>query len=324
MNRLLMTRILELLLLLVVFFGSDETVAAEKIRIAVSGGYNMIFLSSGVAQHRGFFKDEGLDADIVVMGASPSIAALINGVIDFTLLTGTVIRAAIRGLPVRLVAGLMTSSPHVLLARPEIKSVKELTGKKVGLPGFGDATHVLARIILARNGVDPDKEVQFVPLGPDSGRFAGLQQRLADAVVTSPPWDFEGNKIGYNILARAYEYLNYPLSGVGVNVRSIQQKRGQVKRSARALIRASRFIRDHREEAVKVLIAWGKAKPEHAYAAYDATVKVISPDGGIPEDGLKFLVEQAKRDVKMTRDIPMSEIDDFSILREIQQETGLR
>ena len=324
MNRLLMTRILELLLLLVVFFGSDETVAAEKIRIAVSGGYNMIFLSSGVAQHRGFFKDEGLDADIVVMGASPSIAALINGVIDFTLLTGTVIRAAIRGLPVRLVAGLMTSSPHVLLARPEIKSVKELTGKKVGLPGFGDATHVLARIILARNGVDPDKEVQFVPLGPDSGRFAGLQQRLADAVVTSPPWDFEGNKIGYNILARAYEYLNYPLSGVGVNVRSIQQKRDQVKRSARALIRASRFIRDHREEAVKVLIAWGKAKPEHAYAAYDATVKVISPDGGIPEDGLKFLVEQAKRDVKMTRDIPMSEIDDFSILREIQQETGLR
>ena len=225
------------------------------------------------------------------MGAAPSIAALTNGDIDFTLLTGTVIRAAIRGLPVRLVAGLMTSSPHVLLAR---------------------------------NGVDPDKEVQFVPLGPDSGRFAGLQQRLADAVVTSPPWDFEGNKIGYNILARAYEYLNYPLSGVGVNVRSIQQKRDQVKRSARALIRASRFIRDHREEAVKVLIAWGKAEPEHAYAAYDATVKVISPDGGIPEDGLKFLVEQAKRDVKMTRDIPMSEIADFSILREIQQEIGLR
>lgn len=318
-----MTKILQLLLL-VVFFGCDETVAAEKIRIAVSGGYNMIFLSSGVAQHRGFFKDEGLDADIVVMGAAPSIAALTNGDIDFTLLTGTVIRAAIRGLPVRLVAGLMTSSPHVLLARPEIKSVKELTGKKVGLAGFGDATHVLARIILARNGVDPDKEVQFVPLGPDSGRFAGLQQRLADAVVTSPPWDFEGNKIGYNILARAYEYLNYPLSGVGVNVRSIQQKRDQVKRSARALIRASRFIRDHREEAVKVLIAWGKAKPEHAYAAYDATVKVISPDGGIPEDGLKFLVEQAKRDVKMTRDIPMSEIADFSILREIQQEIGLR
>jgi ABC-type nitrate/sulfonate/bicarbonate transport system substrate-binding protein len=109
-----------------------------------------------------------------------------------------------------------------------------------------------------------------------------------------------------------------------VNVRSIQQNRDQVKRATRALIRASRFIRDHREEAVKILIAWGKAKPEHAYASYDATVKVVSPDGGIPEDGLKLLVEQAKRDVKITRDIPMSEIADFSILREIQQEIGLR
>ena len=76
---------------------------------------------AGVAQRKGFFKDEGLDADIVVMGAAPSIAALSNGDIDFTLLTGTVIRAAIRGLPVRLVAGLMTSSPHVLLARADIK-----------------------------------------------------------------------------------------------------------------------------------------------------------------------------------------------------------
>ena len=312
------------LLLLMIFIGPYETGAAEKIRISVSGGYNMIFLPAGVAQRKGFFKDEGLDADIVVMGASPSIAALSNGDIDFTLLTGTVIRAAIRGLPVRLVAGLMTSSPHVLLASPEIKSVKELSGKKVGLAGFGDATHVLARIILARNGVDPDKEVQFVPLGPDSGRFAGLQQKLADAVVTSPPWDFQGKKAGYNVLARAYEYLNYPLSGVGLNAKSIQQNRDQVKRTTKALIKASRFIRDNREEAAKVLMEWGKAKPEHAYASYDATVKVISHDGGIPEDGLRFLIEQAKRDAKITREVALSEIADFGILREIQKELGLR
>jgi NitT/TauT family transport system substrate-binding protein len=311
-------------LLITIFLASVDALAAEKIRISVSGGYNMIFLSAGVAQHRGFFKDEGLDADIIVMGATPSIAALTNGDIDFTLLTGTVIRAAIRGLPVRLVAGLMTSSPHVLLARPEIKSVKELGGKKVGLAGFGDATQVLARIILARNGVDPDKEVQFVPLGPDSGRFAGLQQKLADAVITSPPWDFEGKKSGYNVLARAYEYLNYPLSGVGVNATSIQQNRDQVKRTTTALIKASRFIRDNREEAVKIFMAWGKAKPEHAFASYDATVKVISHDGGIPEDGLKFLIEQAKRDAKITREIALSEVADFGILREIQKELGLR
>lgn len=313
-----------LTLLLLGIFVSPALHATDKIRISVSGGYNMIFLPAGVAQHRGFFKDEALDADIIVMGATPSIAALTNGDIDFTLLTGTVIRAAIRGLPVRLVAGLMTSSPHVLLARPEVKSIRELSGKKIGLAGFGDATQVLARIILARNGVDPDKEVQFVPLGPDAGRFAGLQQKLADAVVTSPPWDFEGKKAGYNVLARAYEYLNYPLSGVGLNVKSLQQNRDQVRRATKALIKASRFIRDNRDEAVKILMAWGKAKPEHAYASYDATVKVISHDGGIPEDGLKFLIEQTKKDAQITREVALGEIADFGILREIQKELGLR
>ena len=90
------------------------------------------------------------------------------------------------------------------------------------------------------------------------------------------------------------------------------------------MIKASRFIRDNREEAVQVLIAWGKAKPEHAYAAYDSTVKVISDDGGIPEDGIKLLIEQAKRDVKISRDIPLGEAANFTILREVQKELRLR
>ncbi len=90
------------------------------------------------------------------------------------------------------------------------------------------------------------------------------------------------------------------------------------------MIKASRFIRDNREEAVKILIAWAKAKQEHAYASYDATVKVISPDGGIPEDGLKLLIDQAKHDGKITRDVALSEIADFGILREIQKELSLR
>jgi ABC-type nitrate/sulfonate/bicarbonate transport system substrate-binding protein len=106
-------------LLLAIFVGYVESHATEKIRISVSGDYNMIFLSAGVAQHRGFFKDERLDADSFVMGAAPFIAALTNGASTTHYLIGTVIRAAIRGLPVRLVAGLMTSLPHVLLAHRE-------------------------------------------------------------------------------------------------------------------------------------------------------------------------------------------------------------
>lgn len=297
---------------------------AERIRMSVSGSYNMIFLAAGVAHHKGFFKDEGLEADIVVMTAPASLAALSNGDIDYTLITGSVIRGAIRGLPMRIAAGLMTSSAHVFLARPEIKTIKDLTGKRVGLAGFGDATHVLARMILAKQGIDADKDVQFIGLGSDSGRFNALQQNLADMVVTSPPWDFEGKKLGYNILARAYEHVNYPLAGLGVNLKALQNNRAQVKRVIKSLVRANRFMRDNREESVKILVAWGKGKPEHAYAAYDSTVKIISADGAIPEDGLKILIDQAKRDVKVSREVALGEIADFTLLREVQKELGLR
>ena len=305
-------------------FITSPTFAAEKIRMSVSGSYNVTYLAAGVSQHKGFFRDEGLDADIVVMTAPASIAALTNGDIDYSLLTGTVIRAAIRGLPVRIVAGLMSSSAHVFLSRPEIKTIKELSGQTIGLAGFGDATHVIARMILAKHGVDPDKEVQFIGLGSDSGRFNGLQQALVDMVVTSPPWDFEGKKLGYNILTRAYEHVNYPLAGVGVHQKTLQQNRGQVKRLIKSFVRANRFIRENREESAKILAAWGKIKLEHAYASYDSTVKIVSPDCSIPDDGLKILIDQAKRDVKVTRDVLLSEIADFSILREVQKELGLR
>jgi ABC-type nitrate/sulfonate/bicarbonate transport system substrate-binding protein len=97
-----------------------------------------------------------------------------------------------------------------------------------------------------------------------------------------------------------------------------------VKRATKALIKASRSNRDNREEAVKILIAWGKAKPEHAYAAYDSTVKVISDDGGIPEDGLKLLIEQGKRDAKISREIPLCEVADSASVHEVQKELRLR
>lgn len=314
--------ILGLFLVLVLFAG--DVVAVEKIRISVAGSYNMIFLSAGVAQKKGFFKEQGLDAEIIVMTPPTSIAALSSGDIDYTMLTGTVIRAAIRGFPIRLVAGLMDSSPQVLLARPEIQSVKDLRGKKVGVSTFVSATYVLARIITSRFGLDPDKEIRFLALGGEPALFAALQQGLTDAVVVAPPWDFEGKKMGYKILARAYDFVNFPLSGIGAPVKTIQQNPGQVKKLISSLIKASRFIRENREEAVKVLAAWGKVKPEHAYASYDSTVKVISNDGSIPRDGLDLLIDLARKDAKIAREIAVDEIADFSILHQVQKELGLR
>src|ERR671913_710001 len=97
--------------------------AADKIRIAVAN-FNISFMTAGVAAKKGFFRDEGLEPEIIGMRPPVSITALASGDIDYTTVFGSVIRAAIRGLPVRVVASFIDGSTHALIARPEFKTVK--------------------------------------------------------------------------------------------------------------------------------------------------------------------------------------------------------
>jgi ABC-type nitrate/sulfonate/bicarbonate transport system substrate-binding protein len=89
------------------------------------------------------------------------------------------------------------------------------------------------------------------------------------------------------------------------------------------MVRANRFIREDKEGAVRILMEWGKVDRDHAAASYDSTWKVFSPDGNIPQEGLRFVVEQAKAELKLTRDVPLSEIVELAPLRQAQKELGL-
>src|ERR1044071_388640 len=92
---------LTLLLCLVTF----ETANAQKITIAVSNP-DMSFLSGGVAKYKGYFKEEGLDAELVQITANVSIAALAAGNIDYNLILQSVVPGDLRGLPLQVVAPL--------------------------------------------------------------------------------------------------------------------------------------------------------------------------------------------------------------------------
>jgi len=89
--------------------------AADRIRIGVTN-YNLNYLSAGVALKRGFFKAEGLDVEIIRMTPNVSVVALTNGDVDYSMLFGLVVRSAIRGLPLRVVANFMDSLPLALIA----------------------------------------------------------------------------------------------------------------------------------------------------------------------------------------------------------------
>ncbi|HEY3304254.1 MAG TPA: ABC transporter substrate-binding protein [Candidatus Binatia bacterium] len=311
------------LLFFLLLGGFDSAVAAaDKIRLSISS-VDMSFLTPAVSLKRGFFKEEGLDAEIIRMNANVSITALATGDLDYTMIFGSVVRGAVRGLPMKVVASFMDGSTHTVIARPEFKSIKDLKSRTLGVSSFGATADVAARMIFKSSGIDPEKEIKIIALGSDQARFAALKEGIVDVAIISPPADVEGKKLGFNVLARAYEVFKLPFIGLGANHKKIKERPDEIKRTLKALIRGNRYITANREGAVQVLMEWSKTDRESAALSYDATVKVFNVDGSIPESGLKLVIEPAKQALKVERPVSFDEVADLGPLREAQKELGV-
>jgi NitT/TauT family transport system substrate-binding protein len=305
------------------FTVSHELYGADKTRIAVTN-FNLSYLPVGVAIKRSFFKDEGLDVEVIRMNTPNTLSAMLTGDVGYTLLFGSVVRAALRGLPIRAVASLLDSPTYAMIARPEYKTLKELRGKTVGIANFGGTDEVLSKMILKAQGIDVDRELKFIALGTDRARLAALKEGLVDVAIISPPGDTLGRQMGFNVLTRAYDNFNFPFLGIGTNLKSLKDRPQEVRRVTKSLIRANRSIREDKEGAVRVLVDWAKIEREHALASYDSAWKVFSPDGTIQPEGLKLVIDQAKSELKLTRDVPLSEVVDPAPLLDAQRELGIR
>jgi NitT/TauT family transport system substrate-binding protein len=297
--------------------------AADKVRVSVTN-FNMSYLAAAVAAKKAIFKEEGLDVEIVRMNANVAMSALIAGECDYTMIFASVIRAAMRGIPLKVIAVLIDSPPYAFIARPEVSAMKALKGKTVGIGVFGSSNDVVARLMLERAGIDPEKETKLIAFGSDSARFAALKEGLVDAAIIAPPADSQARKIGLNVLARANDYFKFPHIGLGTSSKKLKEKPQEVAQVVKAFIRANRFVRDNRQEAINILADWGKTQKEDAMAAYDSTWQLFSPDGNMPEDGMKLVIDDARNAIKLTRPVPITEVADASALRDAQRLLGIK
>ena len=304
----------------VILAGQCPSFAADKIRIAVAN-FNITLLPAEIAAKKGYFRDEGLEAEIIRISAPVSIGALASGDIDYTMVLASSVRAAVRGLPVKLLASFIDSLAFALIAQPGIKSVAELRGKTLGVATLGDASDLAARMMIRHHGVDPEKEMKILSMVPDSARLAALKEKLIDVAVASPPADAQGKKMGFNILARAHEVFRYPAIGLCATDKKINERPEEVRRTLKAFIRASRYMREDRAGTIQTLMEWAKVDKESATAAYDGSLAIFNTtDGNIPEDGLRLAIEQAKKESKISREIAPSEVSNLTLLREAQKE----
>jgi NitT/TauT family transport system substrate-binding protein len=307
----------------VLLMWADTSVAADKVRLSISA-VDISFLTAGLASKRGFFRDEGLDVEIIRMNANVSITALSTGDIDYTMIFASVVRGALRGMPMKVVSSYMDSSTHLLIARPEYKSLKDLKGKTLAVSTFGATSDVAARMMFKQGGVDPERELKIIPLGAERSRYTALREGIVDVAVLSPPADSEATRLGFNVLSRFFEHFKLPFTGLGVNTKKLKEKPDEVKRMIKASLRANRFVRQNREGTIQTLMDWVHVDRESAAATYDSTWRIFSEDGNIAESGLRLVIDQGRQAMKIDRPVAIEEVADFAPLREAQKELGIK
>ena len=306
---------------LAIFVFQVSAHAADKIRIGFAPGASSTPFP--LAQKKGFLKEEGFEAEIIRMSSTVAAAALTSGDADYYTALSS-LRAAVQGLPIKVVASYLQGGDQTLVTRGDIRSVRELKGKTVVIGTPGGSPDRNARLMVKHFGLEPEKDVKFSPGGLPEGRLARLQQGLIDATVVPVPLDLRATKMGLNVLARAYELFTYPGSGLVTTTKKIKEKPDEIKRVIRAGIKSSRYIKSNRDGTIQFLIDWQKIDSEIATATYEYLSKASNDDGTLPEKGFRLLIEETKELAKVNREIAMSDLADLSILAVAQKELAIK
>jgi NitT/TauT family transport system substrate-binding protein len=262
-----------------------------------------------VAVSKGFFREEGMDVEIIQANPRLGVMALMNGDVSFTGTFVSTVRGILSGFPLKIVLVAFKKGVYYLIVHPSVKDVSDLRGKKLGVSSLRGADHLVAEELLRSKGVNP-AQLQPVVLGDTAVRLQSVVTGAVEVTTLSPPHDLMAQKAGARALAGPPE-VGMPASGMITSDRLIKENPQFVRRGVRALLKANRFIDDNRQETIKILLQWVKQTPEIAARSYDVELKTIQRDGTMSDGEMENFIDRLGNDKKRTLD----DVRDFSFAR---------
>jgi len=295
---------------------AQESAALKRIRIGMPNrGATTLGLTA--AQAHGFFRAQGLYAELIVMRPSISIQTLMGGDLDFSTALSSGARAGVNGLPLRLVMTLTVGQDFTLVVRPEIRRVEDLKGKTLAVSGIGEFTDLAARIVLKKYGLVPEVDVKLRALfGNHPLRLSALQAGQIDGTVMAMPYNKMAVKMGFRELVYLRDIIKIPQGGLLTTVQKIRSEPNTVFGTVKAALMGNRFLKENRGEFVKLLEKEsGIHDPVVARLIHEEITKFYSDNGMISDEAMHELIANAKEVLKISRDVSFSEIADLSFAR---------
>jgi NitT/TauT family transport system substrate-binding protein len=314
---------LVLLLPALLYLMNSNARAADKI-VVDYGGVSGFQGATWVAKDLKIFDKQGLDVDVIMItGGARSVATLLSGSTQFGTGSATApLLATARGSDIKIIAASYNKFPYAFIAKPDIRSPKDLRGKKISILNYGGSNDLALQLALREWGIK-QQEVTVIIGGDAPTRLAALMTGSIDATILSPPQLTKAVQAGYRVLADMGDMsANFTQSSLYLKGSSLRDNRDRAKRFVKAYAEAVRVIKTDRERTSKVFATRMRIEePEILKATYDYFAPRFSFPPRIDmagiRDTLRFYAEQGNPDLK-TRN--PEEFVDHSLMDELDKE----
>ena len=267
-----------------------------------------------VARDHGYFQQEGLSAEMVVMPAALNIRVLLAGDIQYAATIGSAVAAAIRGINVRTVMLFVDRPLQDLVGGPGIKSIGDLRGKTVALSSRGGLQDIIMRRMLAQSKIDAS-QVTMVTIAGQMALIAAVKTGRVAAALLNPPYNFLAYREGLTNLGFSGDFVRLPSTGIATLGETLERSPDQVRRLTRAIARARAFARDNKARVMPTIKRATRIEDDELLSKiYEQHKLVETADGRIDAKLMADTIHDARQTEKIEKEIPINQVFDFSYL----------
>ena len=306
-----------LVLFLLTVGASPLPAQSKKARFSVSA-ISIAEIPFKIAQVKGFYREEGLNVEVILIRGAVGMQALLGGSVDYTSASGSTVAAAVRGLPVKLVFIASAKPQFDLIAQQQIRSVQDLKGKLVGISSRGGSIDLLTQIIVQKNGLTPNKDVTSIVVGGQEETVLALRAGRIAAALLSPPRPLVLQREGFNRIAYAGDYMaTYPTGGIGVTDDKIKANPAEVLAFVKASLKGLQFARQNRSESMKIIAEYlGVKDPALSEQIFELYLNRLSAGGSADESWMKGAIEFTQKSLGgVDKEVPPGQVFDFSFVQ---------
>ena len=274
-----------------------------------------------IARERGYYRQEGLDAQLIVMPSALGTQALLGGNVKFSTAGGAGLLPILRGAPIRFMFTTFNRPMFWLYSRSDIRSVENLKGKKVGVSSLGSGPDSLLREILKKHGLDGGRDVAIMPVGSGTARFFALQAGTVDAAMLSIPANLMAQDAGFRELVSFIDQEWIELQGtINVTDQLLASDPTLVEKFIRATLKGFIHFRDLRSQTIGILIRFLRVKEDAAAKIYELMRPSLTQDGIVGEEIQRKSLEHVIDRVGLKEPPRLDKIFDYSMAVKVRNE----